>query len=657
MNLFNLCFPEDMGMNNWLSVFLSKMSIEQVSGWPDLFGKKLYEYHLLPKNHLSVLSIFSGCGGLDIGFRDAGFQIAEMLEINPKYVKTLTNNCRLSLGENGSNIICKDIRNYTPSRNTDVSFVIGGPPCQTFSAAGRRASGVKGTDDDRGNLFREYVRILVELKPRGFLFENVYGITGAKKGENWEEIQKAFSEAGYKLSTRVLDAADYGVPQHRERLFIVGFRKDLGITNFLFPRPTHGPDSVGNYGFYSAGKAVESLVVKNQSDLRVKGRWSDLFNDIPPGLNYSFYTSKLGHPYPRFAWRSKFSDFLYKADPQCPVRTIKAQGGAFTGPLSWKNRHFSLSELKRLQTIPDDYEIVGKRDTQIEQIGNSVPPQMARILALAVLDQFYGVDVGVNIDYLRPEEKLSFRSRKRERSSHYKRKAIIALDRYRCSRNSHVVIGACKDGTDTFSISQSFNLLFDKHPNEERKTYTTAYNLLKDNLQIKIDSPLDGDAQSKFKLQLVPSLEGWDIPLKHIELTSFFKDPIDLTAGWKYIEFLLKRIFKTDDLIQLNGYYQYKPKIIPRITFYNTRIDSAIIKILSSITTNVSILGEKDVRCLSDVWHLSANSVMRNLKILKQNGYDIRNHKTNSQIPTGRVLLPYPFPSLNSGSVYLKKYL
>src|SRR4030043_1109271 len=101
---------------------------------------------------------------------------------------------------------------------------MGGPPCQTFSAAGRRAAGVSGTTDPRGQLFKEYVRILNQLKPKGFLFENVYAIVGAQGGSAWKEIQEAFKGAGYNLHYRVLDTADYGVPQHRERLIIVGTR-------------------------------------------------------------------------------------------------------------------------------------------------------------------------------------------------------------------------------------------------------------------------------------------------------------------------------------------------------------------------------------------------------------------------------------------------
>jgi DNA (cytosine-5)-methyltransferase 1 len=114
---------------------------------------------------------------------------------------------------------------YAPTEQ-DIDFIIGGPPCQTFSAAGARASGVNGMDDRRGTLFQEYVRILNQVRPKAFLFENVYRIVGAQGGEPWLLIQEAFKGAGYKLHWRILDAADYGVPQHRVRLIIVGIRGD-----------------------------------------------------------------------------------------------------------------------------------------------------------------------------------------------------------------------------------------------------------------------------------------------------------------------------------------------------------------------------------------------------------------------------------------------
>ena len=253
--------------------------------WPDNFGQSLLKF-LENEAPISTLSLFSGAGGLDIGFNDAGFNIFECVEIERKFCDTLLLNNGKEKTFSHDKVNCIDIREYIPNDLPQIDFIVGGPPCQTFSAAGRRANGVLGTTDDRGVLFKEYVRLLSQLEPKGFLFENVYGITGAQNGSAWQEILNEFSNVGYKLFYRILDAADYGVPQHRERLFIVGLKEG----SYLFPRPTHGPDSPQS-NYYSASQAVLSVALTDkESEEGLNGRYGHLLNDIPPGLNYSFYT-------------------------------------------------------------------------------------------------------------------------------------------------------------------------------------------------------------------------------------------------------------------------------------------------------------------------------------------------------------------------------
>ncbi len=132
---------------------------------------------------------------------------------------------------------------------------------------------------------------------------------------------------------------------------------------------------------------------------------------------------------PLFSWRSKFSDLLYKADPDLPVRTIKAQGGQYTGPFHWENRAFSIDELKRLQTFPDDYILTGGQQVAIQQLGNSVPPQFGRILAISILNQLFEVNFPFDIDYLSPHDQLGFRSRKAILTANYQQKAKEAIAR------------------------------------------------------------------------------------------------------------------------------------------------------------------------------------------------------------------------------------
>lgn len=305
------------GYNETFSDICAKLGCENdAPAWPDDFGKAITNYlkdNNIPK--IRTLSLFSGAGGLDIGFHDVGFDIIESVEIEEKFCQTLKLNSGKGKRFNNSKVNCIDIREYTGKHLGNIDFIIGGPPCQTFSAAGRRANGVLGTTDARGVLFREYVRLLQELSPVGFLFENVYGIIGAQGGEAWKEILESFSDVGYKLYYRIVDAADYGVPQHRERLIIVGLKDG----EFKFPRPTHGPDSLDDEQFYNAETAITGVTLsEEESKSGIGGRYGALLDDIPPGLNYSFYTEEMGHPNPVFAWRSKFSDFLYKADPNTP---------------------------------------------------------------------------------------------------------------------------------------------------------------------------------------------------------------------------------------------------------------------------------------------------------------------------------------------------
>ena len=221
LNIFTMS-----GYNETFSDICAKLGCENdAPAWPDDFGKDITNYlkdNNIPK--IRTLSLFSGAGGLDIGFHDVGFDIIESVEIEEKFCQTLKLNSGKGKRFNNSKVNCIDIREYTGNHLGNIDFIIGGPPCQTFSAAGRRANGVLGTTDARGVLFREYVRLLQELSPVGFLFENVYGIIGAQGGEAWKEILESFSDVGYKLYYRIVDAADYGVPQHRERLIIVGLK-------------------------------------------------------------------------------------------------------------------------------------------------------------------------------------------------------------------------------------------------------------------------------------------------------------------------------------------------------------------------------------------------------------------------------------------------
>ena len=612
-------------------------------GWPDDFGNGLRRFFDLNQGRrVRTLSLFSGAGGLDIGFSDAGFDIVGSVEIEKKFCATLALNSGEGRRFNHSKVNCIDIREFSGRGLGRIDFIIGGPPCQTFSAAGRRANGVLGTTDARGVLFREYVRLLNELTPCGFLFENVYGLTGAQGGEAWREIRDSFSNAGYTIFSRILDAADFGVPQHRERLIIVGVRNG----NYKFPRPTHGPDSLTNTPYYTAGTAIRGLKLSvEERKPGLGGRFGHLLDEIPPGLNYSYYTKEMGHPKPIFAWRSKFSDFLYKADPNAPVRTIKAQGGAYTGPLHWDNRFFACSEYKRLQTFPDDYEISGGKQVAVKQIGNSVPPQLARILAISIQEQLFDAKFPFQLAYLDPEDKLSFRSNKLRLMDCYRRKARVAISSMPKQRLPHKQ-----------SCYEFFCRISDRFKFEKCEPVDGDYRIV-----VKWDDELNIDvldfgqlmnARTRFTIEIGPSKLAWDMPFSKVTMKSHSPRINSFTVAWKALENIIASRGVKADLVQLNGYYQYEPELSSRCSFSVPFEYSDIISRIVSGENVRRIVSDSE---LAQSWGVPSDKIVDVAVALRAIGYEIRNNKTNPQIEPGQWLIPYAFPTLNHMSVQLGK--
>jgi DNA (cytosine-5)-methyltransferase 1 len=625
---------------DYFDSIIDYFSIDVGKAYLDHFGLKLRQWACQNIPKLNVVSIFSGAGGLDIGFRDAGFNIISHLEIEKDFCDTLEKN---SAYYNNTEIINIDIREYLPKNGIKCDFIIGGPPCQTFSAAGRRAAGVQGIDDHKGTLFEEYCRLLKFYEPKGFLFENVYGITGAQSGKAWELIKKNFAEAGYNITYRILNTADYGVPQFRERMIIVGFKEGT----YLFPRPSHGPDSITERNYYTAKQAIEGVVVNEDLlTLQVNGHHGHLLNDIPPGLNYSFYTEKMGHPKPIFAWRSKFSDYLYKADPNKPVRTIKAQAGQYTGPLHWENRYLTINEFKRLQTFPDFYYICGNRQKILQQIGNSVPPQFARMLALSILTQLFNISFPFPIDLLKENETLTFRKRKSLLTEEYTKKAKEALPKNRDSSNFILT----NEQNFKINVSNNFKTVINKED---------GYNVNISPINNKITLNIFNNTMDKiyFEIHIKPSKD-WNLKYNEVVIRSYEKEIWLYTVCWKAFEQFLKINNIKDDLVQLNGYYQYSPAI-----------DFDLILIERNIRLNnnwnilKNVVNAKPIRKIfhysefASILNIDVQNIDETAKYLKKLGYEIRNHNTNPQIKDGHILLPYLFPTLTNLSVQLWKNL
>jgi DNA (cytosine-5)-methyltransferase 1 len=626
------------------------LGVELVPGWPDWFGEALRLCLAdSTREPIRTLSLFSGGGGLDIGFHDAAFDVVEMVEIDERFVKSLSYNVEEGRYLHPSSPVCIDISDYSADHLGKIDFIIGGPPCQSWSAAGRRANGVRGINDARGRLFEEYIRLLTKLQPTGFLFENVYGITGANGGRSWPLIVKAFEEAGYYLSYRVLDAADFGVPQHRERMIIVGSRNG----RFRFPIPTHGPDSISGNFYYTAGDALPGVTSQEgELDLSIGGRFGHLLPEIPPGLNYSFFTAEMGHPRPVFSWRSKFSDFLYKADPSAPVRTIKAQGGQYTGPFHWDSRRFTIAELKRLQTFPDSYELLGGRGVVVHQLGNSVPPQMARILALAIRQQLFECDrMELGLPTLEEGASLGFRRRKRDRTRQYKLIASAALASSQATAIARPPLRPFR---------RRYRLGADLLLNRSRSgPWTVGFSPLQDEWVIRVDEvdQSKGSSDCEVSIQRTPGRLSWNLPVDALRLVLGTRSEEALLVAWRGLEDVLIQADYKSDLVQLAGYYQYAPSF--RCSFETGDIEELplIWRGLSLITEGIGVRRIIPSAELAVLWGVGPETLLPTLVAVKELGFEVRNTQTNPELPTGSFLIPYSFPTLTGASVQFNKPL
>jgi DNA (cytosine-5)-methyltransferase 1 len=247
-----------------------------------------------------------------------------------------------------------------------------------------------------------YLRVLRDTLPRTFLLENVPGLAFQGKSEGLELIKKTIRKinrdcgTGYTLAVARLNAADYGVPQMRERVFVVGAREGLELA---FPAPTHaepGDDRLplGEKPYTTAWDAMGDLEDDDHPELRVRGKWAGLLGSIPEGENYLWHTER-GGGLPLFGWRRRYWSFLLKLAKSLPSWTIQAQPGPAIGPFHWKSRRLSARELCRLQTLPSGYEVKGNLASVQRQLGNAVPSALADVLARAMRRQLLGDAVGL----------------------------------------------------------------------------------------------------------------------------------------------------------------------------------------------------------------------------------------------------------------------
>ena len=299
---------------------------------------------------MKVVSLFSGAGGLDLGFLQAGHTIVWANDLYSDAVETYRANI-------GNHIFCKDITQIQSSAIPDCDIVIGGFPCQGFSVANTKRS----IDDSRNILYRELIRVIRDKHPRFFLAENVKGLLHFAQGNVFRTILSEMSNLGYVVQHRLFNAADYGVPQKRERVIIVGVREDVDF-DFKFPAPTHDKDEKnGLPRWVGVGEALASIPNPDEPNKLPNHIYSKY------KLNFNGY---IGHR---------------PLDPTKPAPTVTARGddrgGVVILPHPSNTRRMTGRELATVQSFPLDFEFKGPLSSVYRQIGNAVPPRLSRAIA------------------------------------------------------------------------------------------------------------------------------------------------------------------------------------------------------------------------------------------------------------------------------------
>lgn len=336
---------------------------------------------------VQAIGFFSGAGGLDIGAQLAGAKVISSLDFDRDSVASMKKNIFFNHTEHFHSDI-KDVNASTYSsiikkNNPEKLILVGGPPCQPFSKAGYWVTHKNrlGSEDPR-NMIGQYLRIVDELRPDGFLLENVESLMHPKNATAVSEIYEAVDKLGYKLNVYRTNAIEYGVPQKRKRVFFMATKREA----FGEPIKTHGNiqevlqnpelkpyekviDWIGKFDHQNFFETEELVYGKTyEKELR----------QVPPGQNYFALTSRNGHPDPKFEANKRFWNFLLKLHPNLPSWTIAAQPGPWVGPFHWNNRRLRVPEIAALQTFPEDYVFAGNRRSIHKQIGNAVPSLLGK---------------------------------------------------------------------------------------------------------------------------------------------------------------------------------------------------------------------------------------------------------------------------------------
>lgn len=334
------------------------------------------------KKKYNIVSLFSGAGGLDLGFHKAGFHTVLATDVWNIACESLR------INNMADNIICEDIRKLDFSQYRDsVDVVIGGPPCPPYSQTRHYLTNKAGGFDDEkaGFAVPEFFRAIEDINPKVFLFENVDGFTFKTYEEPMEFLKERSENLGYNITYKVVNAANYGVPQTRKRFICIGVKKELGV--FEFPAETHSEEGDNTKKkWVTCGEVLSDYdnITEEEKLQRPGSKDYELLLQIPPGDNYLYFTEKRGHPNPIFKWKSRYWTFLLKLTPDRPSWTIQASISNNQGPFHWRNRFLRIEEIKRIQTFDDDYKLAGDFKEQWRQVGNAVPAKLAEVFANSI---------------------------------------------------------------------------------------------------------------------------------------------------------------------------------------------------------------------------------------------------------------------------------
>lgn len=339
------------------------------------------------REDVKAISMFSGAGGLDIGTQLAGIKVISSLDIFEDSVETLKKNKFFShtVHEVGdiTKITGNNYAELLKKEKPEKLIIVGGPPCQPFSKAGYWVTNEKrNSNEDPRNMIVPYFKIISELQPDGFVLENVESILHPSNKAAVDTIYENMKELGYYCSLLKVNAAEYGIPQKRKRVFFLASKKPIDASL----KQTHGnekeclvnPDLLPYERVIDWIGKFDTDEYCNEEKLTTEGKWEQELTCIPFGKNYIALSARENHPNPVFVAGKRYWSSLLKLHPFMPSWTIIASPGHWEGPFHWKNRRLNIRELAAIQTFPDDYEFVGSTYSKHKQIGNAVPPLLGK---------------------------------------------------------------------------------------------------------------------------------------------------------------------------------------------------------------------------------------------------------------------------------------